>query len=116
MQDIASAIKIRFNTNSCQQFSKGENEKLKTLVKYLKANRRAYLQIIGHTCNTGSSHNNMKIGTQRAIEIQQKLIKLGAARTQLTALSKAYDEPLVPNTTEANRAKSRRVELTLLRK
>lgn len=58
----------------------------------------------------------MKIRTQRAIEIQQKLIKLGAARTQLTALSKAYDEPLVPNTTEANRAKNRRVELTLLRK
>lgn len=58
----------------------------------------------------------MKIRTQRAIEIQQKLIKLGAARTQLTALSKVYDEPLVPNTTEANRAKNRRVELTLLRK
>lgn len=115
-QAMASSIKIRFDMNSCQPISKVDNEKLKSLVKYLKANPKANLQIIGHTCNTGTKRNNLKVGTQRAIEIQQRLIKLGAPKAQLVTLSKAYDEPLVPNTTEANRAKNRRVEFRLVKK
>jgi len=115
-QAMASSIKIRFDMNSCQPISKVDNEKLKSLVKYLKANPKANLQIIGHTCDTGTRRNNMKLGTQRAIEIQQRLIKLGAQRAQLVPLSKAYDEPLVPNTTEANRTKNRRVEFRLVKK
>ncbi len=58
----------------------------------------------------------MKLGTQRAIEIQNKLIQFGAPRAQLLTQSKAYDDPLVPNTTAANRAKNRRVEFELIMK
>jgi len=115
-QAIATSIKIRFDENSTQPMSKINNEKFKSLIKYLKSNPKANLQIIGHTSNTGSRHNNMKLGTQRAIEIEKKLIQLGAPREQLIPLSKASDEPLVPNTNAKNRAKNCRVELNLVTK
>jgi len=115
-QAIATSIKIRFDENSTQPMSKINNEKFKSLIEYLKSNPKANLQIIGHTSNTGSRHNNMKLGTQRAIEIEKKLIQLGAPREQLIPLSKASDEPLVPNTNAKNRAKNCRVELNLVTK
>jgi len=115
-QAIASSIKIRFDENSTQPMSKITNEKFQSLIKYLKSNPRANLQIIGHTSNTGSRRYNMKFGTQRAIEIEKKLILLGAPREQLIPLSKASDEPLVPNTNAKNRAKNCRVEFNLVTK
>lgn len=113
---LASSLVIRFDENSTQPISKVNNEKFKTIINYLKSNPKARLQIIGHTSNTGSRRNNIKVGTQRALEIQNKLIKLGAPKAQLITLSKAYDDPLVPNTTAANRAKNRRVEFELTKK
>jgi outer membrane protein OmpA-like peptidoglycan-associated protein len=115
-QKTASALKIRFDLNSNQPISKMDNDKLKSLIKYLQSNPNTTLQIIGHTCNTGSRRNNMILGTKRAIEVQQKLIQSGAPKAQLMTLSKAYDEPLVPNTTDANRKLNRRVEFRLIRK
>lgn len=116
MQKIASSLKISFDLNSVEPISKINNQKFKTLINYLKSNPRVGLQIIGNTCNTGTRRNNMILGTKRAIEIQQKLIKQGAPRAQLSTLSQAYDKPLVPNTSEANRKKNRRVEFNLIRK
>jgi len=112
---IASSIQIKFDENSTQSISKINTESLKPLIEYLKSNPNARLQIIGHTSNTGSRQMNMKLGTQRALEIQKILIRLGASKEQLVTLSKAYDEPLVPNTTDANRALNRRVELKAFR-
>jgi len=115
-QAIASSIKIRFDENSTKSISKINNEKFKSLIEYLKSNPKADLQIIGHTSSTGSRRNNMKLGTERALEIQKKFIWLGAPKGQLITLSKAYDEPLVPNTTKENRAKNCRVELKMITK
>ena len=71
------------------------------------------LRIIGHTCNIASHQKNIQVGMDRAIGIKDKLIKSGVPSTQLLTESKAFDEPLVPNASEENRAQNRRVELRL---
>ena len=71
------------------------------------------LKVTGHTCNIGSLEQNMKLGQRRAEAFKAELVKRGIDGSRINCDSKAYLEPLVPNTTEANREKNRRVEFTM---
>ena len=71
------------------------------------------LHVTGHTCNIGSLEKNMELGQRRAEAFKNELVKRGVDGSRITCVSKAYLEPLFPNTTEANREKNRRVEFTL---
>jgi len=53
----------------------------------------------------------LKLGLKRADNAKQEFVDLGVSNSQLIDESKAYDEPLVPNTSDENRAKNRRVEI-----
>jgi len=114
IKEIARSISISFSLNSDQALNI-DNEKISILSEMLKGNTDVKLKIIGHTCNIGSHIVNMKIGMKRAEAIKQKFIKQGVQESQLTTQSKAYDEPLVQNTSNANRIKNRRVELKVVR-
>lgn len=89
---------------------------MKIASRYLKANPNAQLYVVGHTCNIGSHASNYQIGLNRAIMVKRSFVKLGATATQVIAVSKSYDMPLVPNTTVENRIKNRRVQLKLVKK
>jgi OmpA-OmpF porin, OOP family len=110
IKEIAQSININFGLNS-DKASNVDNEKIRIISNILKENPDVKLMIIGHTCNIGSHTSNMKIGLKRAQAMKQKFIEQGVAESQLVTLSKAYDEPLVQNTSNANRIKNRRVEL-----
>ena len=71
------------------------------------------LNVTGHTCNIGSLEQNMKLGQRRAEAFKAELVKRGVDGSRISCDSKAYLEPLFPNTTEANREKNRRVEFTM---
>jgi outer membrane protein OmpA-like peptidoglycan-associated protein len=71
------------------------------------------LKVTGHTCNIGSLEQNMKLGQRRAEAFKAELVKRGIDGSRINCDSKAYLEPLFPNTTEANREKNRRVEFTM---
>ncbi|MBO7439478.1 MAG: OmpA family protein, partial [Bacteroidales bacterium] len=74
------------------------------------------LSVTGHTCNIGSLDQNMRLGQKRAEAFKAELVKRGVNSDRISCDSKAYLEPLFPNTTEANREKNRRVEFTLTEK
>lgn len=109
---IAATIGVNFAVKS-NQIGDSENEKVKALSEILNANPLICIQIIGHTDNTGSYELNLNYGLKRALAMKQKFILNRVSDTQLTTKSMSYSVPLVPNTTNENKAKNRRVELTV---
>lgn len=70
----------------------------------------------GHTDSDGSEHKNWDLSTKRAIHVAQQLIKLGLDPKTITAAGRSYYDPVVTNTTEANKAKNRRTEIIIIPK
>jgi outer membrane protein OmpA-like peptidoglycan-associated protein len=113
-QKIATSMNLMFQFNS-YQVENAKNDKIKELSDILKTNPDIHLLLVGHTCNIGTHRVNLILGKKRAISVKQKFIKQGVSEAQLSTESKAYDQPLVPNTSRANRAKNRRVEIKVIK-
>jgi OmpA-OmpF porin, OOP family len=89
---------------------------MKIASSYLKSNPNVELYVVGHTCNIGSHASNYQIGLNRAIMVKRAFVKLGSPAAQVLTISKSYDMPLMPNTTDENRILNRRAQLKLVRK
>ena len=68
-------------------------------------------EIGGHTDNVGKEAYNMTLSGQRADAVKAWLVAHGVAASRLTTHGYGDTKPLVPNTTDDNRFKNRRVEL-----
>jgi outer membrane protein OmpA-like peptidoglycan-associated protein len=68
-------------------------------------------EIGGHTDNVGQPPYNLRLSGARADAVRAWLIGHGVSASRLTSRGYGDTKPLVPNTTDANRAKNRRVEL-----
>ncbi|GAB4264547.1 OmpA/MotB family protein [Thermincola ferriacetica] len=78
------------------------------------------LRIEGHTCNlpirTANFPSNWELSTARATNVVKFLIdRVGFDPKRLSATGYGEYRPLVPNTSEANRAMNRRVDIVVLR-
>lgn len=113
-QKIAASMNLMFQFNS-YQVENAKNDKIKELSDILKTNPDIHLLLVGHTCNIGTHKINLVLGMKRAISVKQKFLKQGVLESQLSTESKAYDQPLVPNTSRANRARNRRVEIKVIK-
>ena len=76
------------------------------------------IKIVGHTDDvqpTAGSRfrDNWEISAMRAVNVLRYLMSVGIDPGRMTATGLADYEPMVPNTTEENRAKNRRVEFVL---
>jgi outer membrane protein OmpA-like peptidoglycan-associated protein len=74
------------------------------------------IEIQGHTDNTGTPAYNKRLSQERAEAVRTALISLGVEASRLTAVGYGPDKPLLPNASEANKAKNRRVQLLILEK
>lgn len=70
-------------------------------------------EVQGHTDNSGASAYNLKLSQERAESVVNALVRLGVARGRLEAKGYGQEKPLVPNTTEPNMAKNRRVQIII---
>jgi OOP family OmpA-OmpF porin len=92
---------------------KKEYEKeLQDVAAVLKANPGLKIVLEGHTCNIGTKEYNQGLSERRAKAVKAYLVKLGVPEQNLTTKGYGLTKPSVPNTSKANRAKNRRVELT----
>lgn len=112
-QEIAKQIDLKFPLNSDVPLNDEFDNPFKELAKTLIANPTLKVRIKGHTCNIASREYNLTVGLARAEVGKAKLMEMGVPESQIILESKAFDEPLVPNTGEENRAKNRRIEMII---
>ncbi len=87
---------------------------LTSLAEVLKENEHLSLKLTGHTDNIGSSRYNERLSLQRAQSIEAILLEQGVDKHRIITEGKGMLEPLNSNETEADRAKNRRVEVTIV--
>lgn len=85
---------------------------LKTIADYLKNNSGQKFLIVGHTDNTGDFDANIKLSSDRADAVKQKLIAdYNIPAEQLKTYGVGSTSPQMSNSTEDGKARNRRVEL-----
>ena len=83
------------------------------LKRYLNKYPSKAIIITGHTDDTGNELTNLQLGERRAISVKNYLVSQGISELRITTTSKGELEPLVPNISEENRNKNRRIEITV---
>ncbi|MDB4936617.1 MAG: outer membrane protein [Labilithrix sp.] len=76
----------------------------------LVANPKITIEVQGHTDNVGQAAYNAKLSQQRADAVRAYLVSHGVDASRLVSKGFGMNQPLVPNSTEGNRALNRRVQ------
>jgi outer membrane protein OmpA-like peptidoglycan-associated protein len=71
------------------------------------------VRIVGHTDNTGSDAVNNPLSIDRAQSVRDYLAARGVASSRIETSGRGEHEPIADNSSEAGRAKNRRVEIFL---
>lgn len=106
---------IRFKTAS-SELNQASKRVLDEFAAYLKDHPSLKIEIRGHTDNVGDPQKNLVLSTDRAFEVFGYLQNQGVAGGRMTFEGYGESEPLVPNTSEENRAKNRRTEFKITRR
>lgn len=105
-----SILYINFDVDKSTLSGNG-NEVVTEIASALKKDTNLKISIEGHTDNTGDAAHNKKLSTDRANSVVTALVNQGIDKSRLSAKGFGSEKPLVPNDSEENKAKNRRVEL-----
>jgi OmpA-OmpF porin, OOP family len=83
---------------------------LDDVASVLRDNAAMKIEVQGHTDNVGDMAYNMKLSQARSDAVRKYLVSHGVASERLTAKGFGATQPIVPNSTETNRALNRRVQ------
>lgn len=112
-QEVRIRSQIFFRPNSAE-LSDRSNGLLTEIADVLLRNPHvALLEVQGHTDNSGVPAQNRALSQARAEEVRAWLIGAGVASGRLTAVGYGDSRPLVPNITDRNRARNRRVQFII---
>lgn len=90
--------------------------KLDIILSYLQADPSVNrIELDGHSDNSGNRLTNRDTSRRRAIAVEDYLKANGVPAEQIVVRFHGERYPLVPNSSESNRAKNRRVTMTLSR-
>jgi outer membrane protein OmpA-like peptidoglycan-associated protein len=84
---------------------------LKQVLALFTRSPRFNAEVGGHTDNVGTPEYNLQMSNARAAAVKSWLIGHGVAAARAASHGYGDTRPLVPNTTDENRFKNRRVEL-----
>ena len=105
---------IQFEPNSAV-LQDSEKEKLKKIALVLKEHSKGDLLVEGHAVFSSTRQRQQEVSEERALAVGNYLVKLGArAREHIFTRGLGAAFPLFPNTNEENKAKNRRVEITII--
>ncbi len=101
------------------QFDKAElrpedRELLSKVAGILMTSKDYMLSVNGHTDDVGTAEYNQKLSERRAQAVRDYLVKAGISADILSVEGHGKSLPLVKGTTDAARAKNRRVELGIV--
>jgi outer membrane protein OmpA-like peptidoglycan-associated protein len=83
---------------------------LDAVADVLRQNTKIKIEIQGHTDNKGAAEYNKKLSDRRAASVKKYLVGKGIDETRLTSRGYGLEVPLVPNSSDQNRALNRRVQ------
>ncbi len=87
---------------------------LKHAANAIRAHPNSEVRIEGHTCDMGSDVYNIKLSTERAASVYEYLVKEeNIPKDRLSVMGYGESRPIVPNDSEENRQKNRRVEIII---
>ena len=104
---------IAFDSNSAD-ISPTSHDLLAQVADVLLRNPQVqHVEIQGHTDNRGKPDANLQLSQQRADAVRAWLVDAGVEPSRLVAKGYGDSQPLVPNRTERDRARNRRVEFVI---
>lgn len=102
---------VYFDTNAATVKPESEPT-LQAVATLMRQQPKLALIVVGHTDNVGQFAANVALSQARAAAVVSQLTqKHGVAANRLTPFGAGMAAPAMPNTTDAGRAKNRRVEL-----
>jgi OmpA-OmpF porin, OOP family len=87
---------------------------LNSIVEMFIEDADVRIQIAGHTDSDGSNAYNQSLSERRAQSVYSYLVDHGVQASRLTTIGLGESQPVVPNTSAANKALNRRIEFTVL--
>ncbi len=105
---VLNNILFDFNESSLLENSKKELDKL---AKILIESPEFNITINGHTDSIGSAEYNQILSMERAISVSEYLKIKGIDSNRMQCNGMGSSAPLLPNNSEENRAKNRRIEI-----
>jgi outer membrane protein OmpA-like peptidoglycan-associated protein len=91
-----------------------DRELLARVAGILMTSKDYMLSVNGHTDDVGTAEYNQKLSERRAQAVRDYLVKAGISADILSVEGHGKSLPLVKGTTDAARAKNRRVELGIV--
>lgn len=104
---------LPFKFDSTELASESAYRQLVEIAKALQSRelKGARFLIEGHTCDLGSEEYNLGLSKRRAAAVRTLLKRAGVDSDRLETGGRGEAAPAVPNSSESNRAKNRRVEI-----
>jgi outer membrane protein OmpA-like peptidoglycan-associated protein len=104
---------INFESNSADLLE-GSHDELNRVIQLIKDNSDIRIEIMAHTDDVGSDKFNLVLADKRAASVVEYLVVNGIDPNRLVATGFGETVPLVPNTSDENKAINRRVEMKIL--
>jgi OmpA-OmpF porin, OOP family len=95
--------------------TKNSELELDRVLEMLKTNLKMTVEISAHTDDKGSDEYNNRLSQARAESVVKYLVEKGIGKDRMTAKGYGKTLPSVPNDSDENRAKNRRVEFKILK-
>jgi outer membrane protein OmpA-like peptidoglycan-associated protein len=111
---VLSDDSVKFPVDKAQLSPEAQTRLMDFVQKLKTDNKNVYLEIQGHTDNTGTKPGNVKLGEDRAEAVRLFMNKQGVALNRMSTISYGQDSPVASNKTRAGRAQNRRVVVIVL--
>ena len=115
-REIALRRQVSFATGSDEILPNSEPILLEVADALLRNPDLELVEIQGHTDNSGNRELNMRLSQRRAEAVRVWLAQHGVEPSRLMAKGYGPTRPIVPNITQQNRARNRRVQFRIVRR
>lgn len=101
---------VTFDTDSAA-LKPSARRSINAIARVLNEDPRSYVDVIGHTDNTGAAGYNQALSERRARTVHNALIRRDVNPARLAYAGAGEEQPIASNATADGRARNRRVDI-----